>query len=169
MSIYIQNADVNSGMLVFFCGKMGAGKSTLSMKIATEINAILLSEDEWLESLYPKTITSLDDYRTYSTRMKPVIKSLVQTVLSKGINVVMDFPANTTSQRQWFTSIFAEIGAPHQMVYIDRPDEICIRQVEQRRLEQPERAATDTLEMFQEVTAYFEEPQESEGITITRM
>ena len=31
--------------LVFFCGKMGAGKSTLAKRMATEMNALLLSED----------------------------------------------------------------------------------------------------------------------------
>jgi shikimate kinase len=32
----------------FFCGKMGAGKTTLSRSIARERKAVLISEDEWL-------------------------------------------------------------------------------------------------------------------------
>ena len=50
------------GTLIYFCGKMGAGKSTESKKIAIERNAVLISEDEWLSKLYPNQITSFDDY-----------------------------------------------------------------------------------------------------------
>jgi predicted kinase len=41
------------GILIFFCGKMGSGKSTKSQEIAKEMGAILLSEDEWLAAIYP--------------------------------------------------------------------------------------------------------------------
>ena len=34
------------GRLTFFCGKMGAGKSTQANIMAKEKNAVLLSEDE---------------------------------------------------------------------------------------------------------------------------
>jgi shikimate kinase len=40
------------GMLIFFCGKMGAGKLTKSKLIAPEKNAVLLSQDDWLSALY---------------------------------------------------------------------------------------------------------------------
>jgi len=36
------------GTLYFFCGKMGAGKSTKSKQLAKEKNAVLLSEDSGL-------------------------------------------------------------------------------------------------------------------------
>jgi len=35
------------GTLIFFCGKMGAGKTTQSLRLAQELNAVLISEDEW--------------------------------------------------------------------------------------------------------------------------
>jgi len=67
---------MKKGMLTFFCGKMGAGKSTKSADIALKRNAVLLSEDEWLQSLYPNMISSLEDYIEYSNRLKPQIKKL---------------------------------------------------------------------------------------------
>jgi thymidine kinase len=50
------------GNLIFFCGKMGAGKTTTSKTIAREKNAVLISEDEWLSAHYPNEINSFDDY-----------------------------------------------------------------------------------------------------------
>ena len=160
---------MNKGVLIFFCGKMGAGKSTRSSDFALERNAVLLSEDEWLESLYPNKITSLEGYVEYSNRLKPQIKKLVQAILVSGTDVVMDFPANTTSQRGWFRSIFSEIEAPHELVYIDLANEDCLKQIEKRRVQQQGRAKTDTKEMFEEVTKYFLEPQTEEGFNITRI
>jgi adenylate kinase family enzyme len=160
---------MNKGVLTFFCGKMGAGKSTKSCEIAQDRNAVLLSEDDWLESLYPNKIGSLKDYIEFSNQLKPQIKRLVQAILVTGTDVVMDFPANTISQREWFRSIFSEIDAPHKLVYIDLSNENCLKRIEKRRIQQPERAATDTKEMFEAVTRYFIEPQTEEKFNIIRV
>jgi predicted kinase len=160
---------MKKGTLVFFCGKMGAGKSTKSREIALERNAVLLSEDEWLEAIYPNKISSLDDYIRYSSLLKPQIKKLVQSILAAGTDVVMDFPANTTSQREWFRGIFTEVNAPHSLVYIDVTNEVCLERIAERRIAQPERATTDTVEMFEQVTRHFVEPTPGEGFNITRV
>ena len=158
---------MSKGVLTFFCGKMGAGKTTKSREIAQKRNAVLLSEDEWLESIYPNKIASLEDYIKYSGQLKSQMKKLVQSILTAGTDVVMDFPANTIAQREWFRSIFSEIQAPHNLIYIDLPDEVCMEQVVKRRAEQPERAATDTAEMFEQVTRYFVAPTSDEGFNTT--
>ena len=160
---------MSKGKLTFFCGKMGSGKSTRSSAIAIERNAVLLSEDEWLNSLYPNKIASLTDYIEYSNQLKPQIKGLVQSILATGTDVVMDFPANTTSQREWFRCVFSEIDAPHELVYIDLSNDDCLKQIEKRRAQQPERAATDTKEMFEAVTKYFIEPQSEEDFNVRRV
>ncbi len=157
------------GTLIFFCGKMGAGKSTRSKEIALERNAVLLSEDEWLESIYPDQISSLDDYIKYSSRLKHLVKKLVQSILVTGTDVVMDFPANTVSQRDWFREIYSEVNATHNLILIDVPDEVCLERIEKRRIAQPERAATDTVEMFVQVTRYFVAPTTEEGFKISRL
>jgi predicted kinase len=158
---------MSKGELLFFCGKMGAGKSTKAVQIAQERNAILLSEDEWLESLYPNKIHSLEDYVKYANRLKPQMKNLVQSIIRTGTNVVMDFPANTVSQRNWFRQIYSEIDAPHQLIYLDMPNELCLQQIAKRRESQPQRAATDTIEMFEAVTRYFQAPTPDEGFNMT--
>ncbi|WAK04478.1 AAA family ATPase [Methylobacter sp. YRD-M1] len=151
------------GTLIFFCGKMGAGKSTCSKKISAERNAVLISEDEWLEGLYPNQISAFEDYLKFSSQMKPLVKSHVAEILRTGTNVVMDFPANTLSQRQWFRDLLSETGCPHELIYLKASDSLCIRQIAQRRTEQPARAAFDTEATFQHVTKYFQEPQPNEG------
>lgn len=157
---------MSSGKLIFFCGKMGAGKTTLSKQIAEARGAILLSEDEWLAALYPDQITTLEQYLTCSSRIKAQIKPLVQALLEAGTSVVMDFPANTQKPRAWFKSIYQPINAPHELMLIDVADEVCFQRIAKRRTEQPERAKTDTPEMFEQVTRYFELPVADEGFDI---
>jgi hypothetical protein len=93
----------------------------------------------------------------------------VQNILRTGTNVVMDFPANTVSQRKWFKTIFSETNAPHELIYLNISDVICLKQIAQRRIEQPERASFDTEEVFHHVTSFFEEPSTAEGFNIQRI
>jgi predicted kinase len=155
-----------TGTLIFFSGKMGAGKSTYAKQLANELKAILLSEDEWLAALYPDEIQNFDDYILYSARLKPLLKSHVRSLLHSGVSVVMDFPGNTPKQRAWFKAIFDESQIPHKLIYLQTDDSLCLQRLEKRRQESPERAQFDTEAVFHQVTRYFEAPTEDEGFNI---
>jgi len=157
---------MSNGVLTFFCGKMGAGKSTKSNEFAQQENTILFSEDEWLGAAYPDQVSSLQDYIKYSSLLKPLLKKNIQSILATGTNVVMDFPANTISQRQWLKSIYSEIEAPHRLVYLELSDEDCLKQIAKRRVQQPGRAKTDTQEMFEQMSQYFVAPGPDEGFNV---
>jgi predicted kinase len=90
---------VQIGTLILFSGKMGSGKSTKSKQISRDRNAVLISEDEWLSTLYPNKIASFDEYLHYSSLLKPLIQTHVVNILKTGTDVVMDFPANTVNQK----------------------------------------------------------------------
>jgi len=154
------------GTLIFFCGKMGSGKSTKAISLAKEYNAILLSEDEWLSAIYPEEIKVFADYIKYSSRLKPLLKKHLQKLLNSGISVIMDFPGNTRNQRTWFKAIFSEFEIPHKLYYLEVSDELCLRQIEQRKKINPSRADFDTKEVFHQVNSYFQPPTEEEGFDI---
>lgn len=163
----LQGTAVNPlGTLTFFCGKMGAGKTTASRKISAEKNAVLISEDEWLAAHYPDQIDSFDDYLTLGAQIKPFIKAHVQTILKTGTHVVMDFPANTVGQRAWFNQLCQEIGGMHEMIYLDLSHAQCLLHIAQRRTEHPERAAFDNEAVFYHVTNFFEPPTSQEGLNV---
>lgn len=162
----MNDSPVASGTLYFFCGKMGAGKSTRSKKLADEKNAVLISEDEWLAILYPGQISTFDDYRLYSSRLKPLVAAHVKELLEKGSDVILDFAANTTKQRQWFLQLANNAGSDCKLIYIEASDETCLKQIATRRREQPQRADFDNKAVFKQVNSYFQEPDESEGFDI---
>ena len=159
----------SKGTLIFFCGKMGAGKTSMSLSLTEENNAVLISEDDWLSKIYANQITDFGEYLRCSRQIKPLVKSLVQSILCTGTSVVMDFPANTSSQRDWFRSLFSEVEAPHEMIYLEASNEVCLSHIANRKIEQPNRASFDTEEVFLQGTQYFEEPKESEKLNVRKI
>ncbi|MEB8211214.1 ATP-binding protein [Staphylococcus succinus] len=157
---------ITIGTLYFFSGKMGAGKSTKAKEIEQTENAVLLSEDEWLEKLYPKQINNFDDYLNYSKLIKPLLKDHIQRILKVGSNVVLDFPGNTTIQRKWLLSIASEINGNHQLIFLNINDDQCLKRINKRRNEEPAREQFDTEETFEYVSSFFETPKFSEGLNI---
>ena len=145
---------------------MGAGKSTLSQEIASKEKAILLSEDEWLKTIYPDEIKNFEDYIKYSSRLKPIMKQHVKNILNTGASVVMDFPGNTVKQRVWFKEIYTECDCSHKLMYLEASDNLCIKRITQRAKAQPERAQFDTEDVFHQVTSYFQPPAEHENFNI---
>ncbi len=85
--------------LLFVCGKMAAGKSTLSRELAARENAVLLVQDEFLERLFPVEIVDIPSFVKYSSRVRDALAPHIRSLLSKGISVMLDFPGNTRNQR----------------------------------------------------------------------
>ena len=160
------NRNDHRGALYFFCGKMGAGKSTLAKQVSTQGNMVLIVEDEWLGALYPSLIQSVADYVTYSARLKQPMTVLTQQLLLRGQDVALDFPANTIQQRASLKQIAAAVGCLHHMYYLDVADEVCLGRIKHRRQKHPSRADTDTAEMFHAMRRHFRAPQPDEGLNL---
>jgi predicted kinase len=106
----------DNAKLLFLCGKMAAGKSTLSRELAERENAVRLVQDEFLERLFPGEIVDIPGYVKYSSRLNDALGPLICSLLSKGIGVVLDFPGNTRSQRAWFRHLLDASGAAHDSI-----------------------------------------------------
>src|SRR5215203_5698137 len=111
-----------SAKLIFLCGKMAAGKSTLARDLAQRENAVLLVQDELLDHLFPGEITDIPGFIKYSSRLRNALGPHVCALLSKGISVVLDFPANTKAQRTWFRELFERANAEHELHFVDASD-----------------------------------------------
>lgn len=153
--------------LHLLCGKIASGKSTLASELAKTPCTVVLSEDSWLSLLFKDAMTTVEDYVFYSAKLKSAIKPHAISLLGAGVNVVLDFPANTLASRQWMMSIVKESSAPHLLHYLSVDDEICKARLRQRNAAgDHDFAATD--EQFALITRYFVEPTEQEGFRIVR-
>ena len=157
-----------SAKLIFLCGKMAAGKSTLARELAERERAVLLVEDEFLDRLFPGEIQDIAGYVRRSIRVKNALGPHICALVALGVSVVLDFPGNTRSQRAWFSQLIETSRAAHELHVIDASDAVCKRQLRARSQALPAGAAWTTDEEFDAVTAYFEPPADEEGFTIIR-
>lgn len=156
------------GKLLFLCGKMAAGKSTLSKTLAEREDAVLIVQDHFLGTLFPDEIREVADYLRYSRRLNAALTLHVRALLARGVSVVLDFPANTPTQRAWFREILDGTGAAHELHFVDVPDDLCKRQLKERSAHLPPGTPWTTDAEFDAITAYFHPPGEEEGFTVIR-
>jgi predicted kinase len=157
-----------STRLIFLCGKMAAGKSTLARDLAQREDAILLVQDELLDSLFPGEITSVSDFVRCSSRLKNAIAPHVRALLSRGISVVLDFPGNTRAQRAWFRELFERANVEHELHFIDASDALCKRQLKERSKGLPPGTPWTSEAEFDAITTYFQPPLKDEGFNVIR-
>jgi hypothetical protein len=55
----------------------------------------------------------------YSARLRNALSLHIQDLLNRGIPVVLDFPGNTRTQRQWFRAIVEGANVEHELHFID--------------------------------------------------
>ncbi|MBV4455774.1 MULTISPECIES: AAA family ATPase [Pseudomonas] len=151
--------------LHLLCGKIASGKSTLAKRLGVQHNAVVLSEDQWLAQLYPAEIASVADYLRCAQRIRGVLEPLVVGMLASGVNVVLDFPANTLANRTWLVGLAQTAGVPHRLHYLELDDATCRARLHARNTQgEHDFAATDA--EFDLITRHFYPPSEEEGLVI---
>ncbi len=151
--------------LHFLCGKIASGKTTLSKELGAAPGTIVVREDHWLARLYPGEQNSLADYVRNSTRLRDAVAGLLVDLLRIGVTVVLDFPANTPSQRAWMRTLYLEAKCAHQLHYLDVTDEVCKARLH-RRNASGEHEFTVSDEEFDLFTSYFVPPSNDEGFNV---
>jgi gamma-glutamylcyclotransferase (GGCT)/AIG2-like uncharacterized protein YtfP/predicted kinase len=162
-----RNHPMSEVRLLFLCGKMAAGKSTLARRLAQENHALLLVEDDLLRKLFPGEIHDISDYVRFTTRIKDALSDHIVAALVGGVSVVLDFPGNTRKQRGWFRELFERAGVRHELHFIDASDDLCKRQLKERNQDLPVGTAFTTEAEFDAITQYFQAPSSDEGFYIT--
>src|SRR5215469_7542912 len=121
-----------SAKLIFFCGKMAAGKSTLARDLAIRENAVLLVQDDFLNALFPGEIIDIPSFVDRYTRLKNALTPHICVLLSKRISVVLDFAAATKTQRAWFREVIERTHVEHELHFVDARDALCKMQLRDR-------------------------------------
>ena len=156
------------GTLLFLCGKMASGKSTLARALAEREHAMLFVQDDWIDTLFPGAVVNVATYLEYSGRINRLLAPHVVDLLQRGVSVVMDFPGNTRNQRAWFRQIIDRAGAEHELHFVDTPDEISKAQLRERSRHLPPGTPWTSEADFDLIASHFKPPAEDEGFTVIR-
>jgi hypothetical protein len=84
---------------------------------------------------------------------------------AQGLSVVLDFPANTVSSRNWMRSLIAQAGVAHELHLLDIPDTVCKQRLRERNTGgiHPFQVTEADYDLF---TSYFVTPEPSEGFNV---
>jgi len=157
--------STNQPTLHLVCGKIAAGKSTLTSELGSLPRSIVVREDHWLARLYPEEQNTLADYVRNSTRLRTAMGPHLVELLRTGISVVLDFPANTPASRAWMRGLSENAKVAHQLHYLDVPDDVCKARLRQRNAKgEHEFMVTD--EQFDVFTSHFVAPTPDEGLNV---
>lgn len=151
--------------LHLLCGKIAAGKSTLSAELGAAPGTVTLAEDAWLARLYPGEILTVADYVRCAARLREAVTPHVESLLRAGLSVVLDFPANTRVNRAWMRGIIDRTGAKHRLYWLDVSDEICRARLRRRNAAGMHDFAASDAE-YDAITACFTAPQVDENFEV---
>src|SRR5438132_1508027 len=99
--------------LYLLCGKIAAGKSTLARRLAPRPASLFISEDHWTSKLFSGDLTTIDDYGRCAARLRAAMGPHTVDILQQGLSIVLDFPANTVSNRNWMHSLITQANVAH--------------------------------------------------------
>ena len=151
--------------LYLLCGKIAAGKSTLARRLAAHPATLLIAQDHWMSHLYPTEVRTIEDFARLSARLRAAMGPHVVDILRQGFSVVLDFPANTVTFRNWMRSLIREADVAHELHVLDVPDAICLERLRQRNAD-GEHPYQVSEEDYQQFTRYFVPPGADEGFNV---
>lgn len=152
--------------LILVCGPTGVGKTTYSISLAKEIDAIKFSIDPWMQTLFSKDMTNLD-FEWMMERVNRCSEQIWQVsdqILAINGNVILDLGFTTKEQRDIFANRARELGLEAEIHYLDAPTVTRKQRVEKRNTEKDPAVYTFEVTdmMFNFMEPRFEVPDEVE-------
>jgi predicted kinase len=148
--------------VILICGKICSGKTMYANKIANDINAVVLSVDEITLALFGQHIGTKHDEMVERAE-KYLYKKAIE-IISKGVNVILDWGFWVHDDRQFATKYFNDLGIKVEWHYVDVDNIIWKNNISKRNNSINKEDSfyfidENILEKFQKL---FEEPQQSE-------
>ena len=151
---------MTQAQLVF--GPSGAGKTTVSKKLAAETNAVRFSIDEWMVRLFgadlPVPLTPEWIFPRVH-RCEEQIWATAADLLKLGMSVVLDLGFMRVSDRQRFIGLAATLQIPYELIFVTASQTVRRDRVSARNLERGDTFALEvTPQMFEFAEQMFEDP-----------
>lgn len=107
--------------VVLLCGKAGTNKMHYAEHLKKEINAVVLSCDELMFTLYEDRFGM--KHNPLLQKSKIYLVHLAEQLVGSGSNVIMDLDLWSAHERKTITQYFAGKGIVTQLHYIKSPDD----------------------------------------------
>lgn len=107
--------------VILICGKICSGKSTYAEQIRKKYNAVLLSVDEIMLSLFGQYVG--DKHDEYCERLQNYLYDKSLELIESGIDVILDWGFWQRNEREYAKRFYAERNIECEFHYINICDE----------------------------------------------
>jgi predicted kinase len=158
-------------------GSTGAGKTTYSRKLASEISAVVYSIDNWMKAMFgadmpsePQPSWFHENHEWYVERIARCEEMILELVKSRALlsqPSILDLGFSTKEHRKKFIDRLSSEGIAVRIQFLDVDAEERKQRVEKRNQEKGETfmmTVDDSLFDFME--NLFEAPSEEEGVPV---
>lgn len=150
-------------LIYILCGKIASGKTTYADKLKKEKNAVILSCDDLMLTLYDHCLGDKHDETT--DKCLRYFYSLAEQLYNMNINVIIDFGYWTKIERKKAVQYFNNRNIPFEIHYIKINEQKRLKQLEKRNVvleSQKERNYIIKGELLKRLDLKFEEPSKEE-------
>ncbi|MEZ0115725.1 putative kinase [Catenulispora sp. EB89] len=144
-------------MLILTVGLQGAGKTTRARQLATKLNALRLTPDEWMIPLFGEP--EADGKRDV---LEGQLLKLALEVLRLGNTVVLDFGCWSRDERYAIRHLVEDAGGSFELAYMPVDEETQRVRVAHRQATAPHETFPMSDQELADARAYFQEPDDAE-------
>ncbi len=149
--------------VILICGKICAGKTVYTQKLMKENNAVLLSSDELISSLFHPNENEYHDKIIKNVHEYLLNKSV--EILGCGADVILDWGFWTKADREYISEFYSDKNIQTEWHYLDISQDKWLKNIEQRNKEVSEGKTTDYYVdsgLLQKLESLFEAPAKEE-------
>ena len=119
-----------SGEVILICGKICSGKTYLAKRLCDEKNAVLLSCDELMLTVFDPYLG--DDFDRVSKKCMDYLFKKAACIAKSGINVILDWGFWKRKDRDEAKAFFKEEDIKTTLYYIDVENEQWLKNIQKR-------------------------------------
>ena len=158
------------------CGQTGAGKSTYSARLASDLGGVRFSIDEWMERLHNADRPAELRFEWFYERVQRnclQMRKMAEQLVAIEVPAIFDCGFTNGQERAIFSTWAEEQGYSVQLHYVDVDEATRWARVQRRNAEQAETFQFEvTREMFDFIGSIWEAPSDEElarlnGIVVT--
>ena len=128
--MYLNEGGNGMSVVIMLCGKICSGKSTYAEKIKKERNAVVLSCDDLMLSLFDEKLG--DKHDCILEKCKEYLYELACQIAGAGTNVILDFGFWTRKERKSTVRLFHSKNIKTEIHYIKIDRESWLNQINKR-------------------------------------
>ena len=152
------------GKVILVCGKVGSGKTTYATKLATRLNAVIITQDELMYGLFGTELyyNDREQYYKYVTWVEEFVKRKAGEAAKAGAVVICENGFSLRSERDDLRMLYSGMGVEYEFHYIDTPEEQRLRNIQKRNDAILRKECYETFMREDDINHYFEIPDADE-------